>query len=90
MEWNYLTDSFLKAFADEFHDELSELSMPGQALDPRRIATMVDEAMATYDEAEARAAPAGLKCSRGPGAAIDRVKNFAVTRHDRVMQSLWR
>ncbi|MGH9360627.1 MAG: CotH kinase family protein, partial [Thermoanaerobaculia bacterium] len=81
--WNYMKDSFLKAYRPEFETRLLELT--NTVLHPDEIDRLVGEVLAQANPAEAAQAPAGVACSFTTDAAT--MRNFAVQRHQ-VVNSL--
>jgi hypothetical protein len=89
--WNYLKDSFLRAFRAEFIARLKELS--ATTLHPNNVLPLIDDALADYSLDEAKAAPAGVtisaQCAAGdPVQVANRMKVFVVNRHERVLEGL--
>jgi CotH kinase protein/Lamin Tail Domain len=89
---NYLKDSFLRAFREEFVARVRTLS--GTVLHPSNVLAVIDEAAADYVVDEAKAAPAGLsassQCGQGdPGPVVQRMKAFVRARHERVLDGLF-
>jgi hypothetical protein len=104
--WNHLTDAFLKAFPDELHRRLTELSAPGKPLHADSVKRLVDEARALFRDADASASPADFFSGDGclgpaapgsttrPRRTADEIaaaaKAFAEQRHRRVLEGRWR
>ncbi len=78
--WNYVKDSFLRSYRNEYHARLRQL-IDGP-LAPSVVIPKVDEWTATANQAEAAAAPTGLACA-GSGGFAGRAaswKQFATDR----------
>lgn len=74
--WNHLKDAFIKAYRPELGARMR--AMVDGPLAPAAVAALVDAWTATADQAEAAAAPVGLRCSFPNRAAS--WKQFAVDR----------
>ncbi len=89
---NYLKDSYLRAFREEFLARVGALS--ATILHPTNVLPIIDEALAMYDVEEARAAPAGITmnplCGAGdPRITAARMKDFVIARTERVLSGLF-
>ena len=90
--WNYLKDSYLRAFRPEFLARLKELSE--SVLHPANVHSLIDQTAATYDLAEAKQAPSAVPmqplCGNGEAPEYIRaMKNFAARRYERVQDGLF-
>jgi len=89
---NFIKDSFLRTFRQEFIQRLKDLSQ--DVLHPNNVAALVDEALTRYDVEEAKLAPAGIitvpMCGGGdPVVTATRMKNFARVRWERIQDGLF-
>jgi hypothetical protein len=83
--YNYFSfwkDAFIKAFRSELNARLKELAR--DVLEPASVSGLVDEIAATFQEEEARQAPAGLACDFAGRVAL--YKRFAAARHRGVLK----
>ncbi len=89
--WNYLKDTYLRAYRAEHIDTLRDLAK--HELSPDAIATLVDQVSADYKADEAALAPGGIStstaCDAKPEDQLVRMKTFARTRYFRVMADLF-
>lgn len=82
--WNYMKDTFIKAFRTEYEDHM--LLLNNTILRPEVVSQMVDDFAATADFEEAAASPAGVACSF-PG-SISSFKSFANARFHHVNSTI--
>jgi hypothetical protein len=91
---NYLKDAYLRSFREEFLARLKELSQT--VLHPANVTALIDEAAADYAAEEAKQAPNALMspiplCSPigDEPAAVERMKDFARRRHERLLDGFF-
>jgi hypothetical protein len=78
--WNYIKDSFIKAFRDEYRDRLAELN--NTVLHPDTINALLDDAVAQFNQAEATSAASAFSCNFA--GAVSNMRSWAQRRFDYV------
>jgi hypothetical protein len=91
--FNYLKDTYLQTFRDEFVARLKELSQ--SVLHPANVEAVIDDIAARYDVAEAKLSPIAAMASMVPMCSLGdapmvaaRMKTFARRRHERILDGL--
>jgi hypothetical protein len=74
--WNYLKDSFLKTYREDYLRQLKSFNR--DILGPRAVKGLIDSARDQVDLEEARSAPGGTSCDFE--GAVSQMKNFSERR----------
>lgn len=89
--WNYLKDTYLRAYRKEHIETVRDLAT--RELSPDSISALLDKVVVGYNAEEAAMAPGGIStstaCDAKPEDQITRMKTFTRARYFRVMADLF-